>query len=360
MTDTIQYASIADTARAADLRRRVRDAMEAEPVEWQCPTRIDERFMSEPLAVRKARAIALKLAQMPTDLWEGQLFAGSMTLERPRLHAEHSFPDYLTDAEKELAKREGLGVWGFGHIVPDYPALVAKGLRGIRVDAVRQMPGASTDAERAFLESVTVALDGVIAFAERLARRCEDEAARHGYGARAEELYRMASDLRQAPAGPSRTFRQALQSVWLLHMVFHSTMNGNAMGRLDQYVWPLLERDLAAGRITMEEAFEAVDVLLPQVQRAGQDHRRAVARGPLRRNAGPRPPHAALHFVANRYAPRLRRRDKPLAPEHRHRRPHAGYGGRHQSADFPPPRGLPPQPDDQPPRNRPRPPRLSR
>ncbi len=72
-----------DTPRVADLRRRVRDAMEIDPDYWSGPPRIDDRYMSEPLPVRKARAIACKFALMPTDLWEGQLFAGSMTLEHP-------------------------------------------------------------------------------------------------------------------------------------------------------------------------------------------------------------------------------------------------------------------------------------
>lgn len=77
-----------DTERVVDLRRRVRAAMERPPVPWTCPARIDDRFLSEPLPVRKSRAIALKLSHMPADLWEGQVFAGSMTLETPRLHTE--------------------------------------------------------------------------------------------------------------------------------------------------------------------------------------------------------------------------------------------------------------------------------
>jgi hypothetical protein len=85
MTVSTELHERTDTARAADLRRRVRDTMEAPPVGWECPARIDEAQMGEPLPVRKARAVALKLAHMPTDLWRGQLFAGSMTLEDPRL-----------------------------------------------------------------------------------------------------------------------------------------------------------------------------------------------------------------------------------------------------------------------------------
>ena len=240
----MDFSSIPDTPRLADLRRRVRDAMEQPPVRWDCPPRIDERFMAEPLAVRKARAIALKLSAMPTDLWRGQLFAGSMTLEQPRLHAEWGFPDYTTDAEREAARQRGLSIHSvFGHVVPDYPTLLAKGLRGIQADAEAQRPLAASAAETAFLDSVAIALDAVIAFAARLADRCE-----------AEGQPDMAANLRQAPAGPCQTFWQALQSVWLLHMVFHSTMNGNAMGRLDQYAWPYLE----AGRLDLAAAFELV------------------------------------------------------------------------------------------------------
>ncbi|MBM4032982.1 MAG: hypothetical protein FJ291_14515, partial [Planctomycetes bacterium] len=254
----------AETPRLADLRRRVRDAMERPPVRWECPARIGERFMAKPLAVRKARAIALKLSAMPTGLWHGQLFAGSMTLEEPRLHAEWGFPDYVTDAEREAARQRGLSIHSvFGHVVPDYPTLLAKGLRGIRADADAQRPLAATPQETAFLDSVAIALDAVTDFASRLAARCNAEAGKKDSGylfspQRAGELRQMAANLRQAPAGPALSFWQALQSVWLLHMVFHSTMNGNAMGRLDQYAWPFLKADLEAGRLDMARAFELV------------------------------------------------------------------------------------------------------
>jgi len=249
----------ADTARLADLRQRVRDAMEQPPVRWDCPERIDERFMAEPLPVRKARAIALKLSKMPADLWDGQLFAGSMTLEHPRLHAEWGFPDYTTEAEREAAAARGLSIHSvFGHVVPDYPKLLACGLAGIRDQAEAQRPAAASPEEHAFLDSVAIATEAVMAFAERLAAHCEAEAARQPNAARAAELRQMAANLRHAPAMPAQTFWQALQAVWLLHMAFHSTMNGNAMGRLDQVVWPTLEADLAAGRIGLERAFELV------------------------------------------------------------------------------------------------------
>ena len=36
-------------------------------------------------------------------------------------------------------------------------------------------------------------------------------------------------------------------------------MNGNATGRMDQYVWPYLQADLDSGRMDMEKAGELVD-----------------------------------------------------------------------------------------------------
>jgi hypothetical protein len=72
METVIQSCDRADTFRVAELRGRVRAAMERPPVPWDCPARIDDGFMAEPLPVRKARAVALKLSRMPTELWEGQ------------------------------------------------------------------------------------------------------------------------------------------------------------------------------------------------------------------------------------------------------------------------------------------------
>jgi len=272
-----------DTPRVADLRRRVRQAMERPAIEWACPRQIDPGLMSEPLGVRKSRAIALKLSHVPDGLWAGQLFAGSMTLEEPRLHAEHGFPEYATDSERAAAARRGLSIHSvFGHVVPDYPALLAKGLRGIRDDAEAQRPGAVGAEEIAFLDSVQIALDGVMDYARRLADRCESEARREGDAQRSAELAQMAANLRQVPAGPAQTFWQALQAVWLLHMVFHSTMDGNAMGRLDQYVWPYLQADLHAGRLDLLRAAELTDCFCLKFNERAQttDDLRSDAREP--------------------------------------------------------------------------------
>ncbi len=249
-----------DTSRVADLRARVRAAMDARPAAWGCPEQIGDDQMVAHLAVRKAHAISLKLAHMPTDLWRGQLLAGSMTLEEPRLHAEWGFPEYTTAQEREEAKAKGVSTRSvFGHVVPDYPRLLSQGLHGIIARAEDERAMARGESEEAFLDSVVVACEGVMAFAARLAARCDSDATLESDPARVAELRQMAENLRAAPSGPAQDFWQALQSVWLLHMVYHATMNGNAVGRLDQYAWPYLERDLREARIDLPFAAELVD-----------------------------------------------------------------------------------------------------
>ncbi|MEN6480039.1 MAG: pyruvate formate lyase family protein [Anaerolineales bacterium] len=259
----------ADTPRVMSLRKRVRASMELPVQAGDCPVRIADEYMSEPLAVRKARAVALKLASMPTDLWDGQLFAGSLTLENPRVHYEPGkayrgafagFPDYATPEEAARAAEHGLSVFSvMGHIVPDYPRLMKKGLLGIMADARAQRANAQNDEELAFLDSVEIAVQAVIDFAARLADACEAQARTCADETRAVELAQMAANLRHSPANPPSTFWEALQSVWLLHMCFHATFDWLALGRLDQYVWPFLKSDLEAGRLTLEQAAELVD-----------------------------------------------------------------------------------------------------
>ena len=260
MNTLTQIAGREDTPRVADLRRRVREAMERVPESWACPPRIDDAHMSEPLPVRKARAIELKLGEMPADLWEGQLLAGSMTLEEARVHYERGFPDYTTEEERRAAAEIGLTIRSvFGHVVPDYARLLRLGLSGIVDEAAAERPRARSAEELAFLDSLAIALQAVMDYADRLAIRCDRGAAACHDPSRATELRQMAGNLKQVPAGPARTFWQALQSVWLLHMIFHATMNGNAMGRLDQYAWPYLRADLDAGRLTLRQAGELTD-----------------------------------------------------------------------------------------------------
>jgi formate C-acetyltransferase len=84
-----------------------------------------------------------------------------------------------------------------------------------------------------------------------------DLAARYAAAARALGRDDIATLLERVPAQAPRTLHEALQALRLLHAVVW--LGGHyhvGLGRLDQYLWPYLEADLAAGRETVASAEE--------------------------------------------------------------------------------------------------------
>ena len=67
----------------------------------------------------------------------------------------------------------------------------------------------------------------------------------------------VAEVLAKVPANPAETFREALQFFRIVHFALWAEGNyHNTIGRFDKYMMPYLEADLAAGRITEDEAYE--------------------------------------------------------------------------------------------------------
>lgn len=62
--------------------------------------------------------------------------------------------------------------------------------------------------------------------------------------------------LERIPLSPAETFHEAVQSLWLTFAFTRLTGNWSGIGRIDEMLGPYLERDLAAGRITLDEARE--------------------------------------------------------------------------------------------------------
>jgi pyruvate-formate lyase len=92
--------------------------------------------------------------------------------------------------------------------------------------------------------------------------------------ARKVELQRIATICDKVPAEPAETFREAMQSVWFTHIISELEMGAtvaNSLGRLDQYLYPYYENDLASGLTTREEAQELMDCLWVKLYRTYND-----------------------------------------------------------------------------------------
>jgi len=142
-----------------------------------------------------------------------------------------------------------------GHLIPDYPRILTHGWKDVfremseRLDALspQERRGPRGGQLRAMLTSATLARD----LAARYSGLCETLAGEAGTDARRQELQEMARMLSRVPWEPAGTFWEALQSLWLTHMLVMSDENypgpGVSFGRMDQYLLPYWERSIAQG-----------------------------------------------------------------------------------------------------------------
>jgi len=157
---------------------------------------------------------------------------------------------------------------GDGHVIVDYPRVLAVGFAGLLAEARERL--AALDLTRPesldkkiFYRSVIISLEAAIAFAERYAALAEHLAEVDEDPIRKMELQRIAAICRRVPAEPARDLWEAVQACWFAHLLIHIEADGHSigLGRIDQYLYPYYAADLAAGRTTAEQALELLECL---------------------------------------------------------------------------------------------------
>ena len=81
--------------------------------------------------------------------------------------------------------------------------------------------------------------------------------------ARKAELMEMSRICGKVPYEPAESFREAVQSVWLIQLILQIESNGHSLsyGRFDQYMYPYYIKDIREGKITEAEALELLTCL---------------------------------------------------------------------------------------------------
>jgi len=113
--------------------------------------------------------------------------------------------------------------------------------------------------KREELKAMNIAADALIAFAHRYAAFLDDLAERETNSRRRDELRQMAAICRWVPAHAPRTFWEALQYYWFVHLGVITELNtwdSFNPGRLDQHLYPFYKREIEQGTLTPEWAKE--------------------------------------------------------------------------------------------------------
>ena len=162
-----------------------------------------------------------------------------------------------------IIKSEGNITSGDAHCAVDYGQMLRVGLKDYERRAKEKLDALDlTDYQNIkksyFYRGILIVVEAVRSFAGRYAALAEETAAGEADPARKAELLEMSRILNKVPYEPARTLREAVQSIWLIHLVLQLESNGHSLsyGRMDQYLDPYYEEDLKNGRIDGDQACE--------------------------------------------------------------------------------------------------------
>lgn len=286
----------------------------------RCYTEVYKRDAEQPIQIRRALAFRKTLEETPIRIYPGELLVGHRTSKRvgsplfPEvkpswieneldLFSSRELQQFrVSEEDKAMLRSEILPFWrgkgardrfsallpseaekalgagvfvlenefsnGVGHCSPDYKMVVELGLTGIGSKIEEQLArldlSTPEGAERQeFLRAASIACDGMIRFAARYRKLAAEMAREEADPERRQELLKIAEICGRVPAEPPRSFQEALQAVWLVHIGVMLDDGGvaHAFGRLDQILLPLLREDMQRGDLTREGALELIECL---------------------------------------------------------------------------------------------------
>jgi len=165
------------------------------------------------------------------------------------------------------------------HTIPDFSQALSLGLRGLATLAKERGDHAKDADSRDFYAAVVEVMEGIIAYSRGLAAEARRLLQVETDDREKGELLALADIHDRIPEHPAASFREGLTTVWVCWTALHleNANVGLSLGRLDQVLYPLYAKDIAAGTLTVDQAIELLCCLwlkigdhVPSVPSAGE------------------------------------------------------------------------------------------
>ncbi|MFC1712250.1 pyruvate formate lyase family protein [Candidatus Poribacteria bacterium] len=250
----------------------------------------------ESIALRRARGLNHILREIAIDIYDDELIVGEVGLE----DVTQTRPDELSAARSYWGERKAefahavskhesgqeAGSYGLstkwqnrdGHAIPAFDMILSSGLDALRAEAQKAASSYPSDApdyvsRQEQWQAMMIALEALSAYIRRYAELARQMASSEAQPQRRNELIEIAEVCEWVAEKPARTFREALQLVWFVHLGIKMDDGGvgHSFGRFDQYLCPFYESDLDAGRLTVDQARELLALFWLKLNREGDD-----------------------------------------------------------------------------------------
>ncbi len=204
---------------------------------------------------RRADGIYRLFTEPTPHIYQNDLIAGSI---RPLFVV-------LTEEEKALVREAMAGYpeRHFGtnkdHFAPDYDTILSVGIGGLLNKIADSKQNHAEDPSALdFLDSMAVTLEALRGRILKQADRARELMGTEGYDG--ERLSFIESNCRALAEGAPKTFAEGLQLVWMIHNSFvYEGRYAMALGRMDQYLYPLYRHDIENGSLTDARATELLE-----------------------------------------------------------------------------------------------------
>ncbi|MHB1151349.1 MAG: pyruvate formate lyase family protein [Eubacteriales bacterium] len=209
-----------------------------EPVFWHysCGTQIN-------MNIAREYAKQEKMTESETDAFIGKI----RELDQYRYI---SMEDGIFTAEELQSMHSTASTTTFfgGHMIPDYENILSVGLGGYENCLIAKIDDGGNDLHKAML----IMLHGIQAVILR-------------YAEKAASLSMNVDGLFNIVSSPPRNFREGIQLVWFIHLLY----GRDSFGRFDWYLYPLYRQDTERGDISEDEVHSLVSALCIKVEEVG-------------------------------------------------------------------------------------------
>ncbi|MCL1794713.1 MAG: hypothetical protein FWG34_12695, partial [Oscillospiraceae bacterium] len=179
------------------------------------------------------------IAQENMEESEQKAFRDKLQAVEERRYIPCRAGDYSEDELNSIHANAALSTWFGGHMIPDYETILSIGLLGYE-KKIEEAKKARGDEKKDFYEALGTMLLAVEAVIGKFAEKAREQ--------KKEQMHR---DLIYIQKYPPASFAQALQLVWIVHM-----LNGaDSFGRFDFYLKDFFERDMKTGDLSLDLAY---------------------------------------------------------------------------------------------------------